>query len=60
MIKSDFKKKIADSWFSYLQTQICKEFELLENKIKFSKENGRKRKKRRWRDINAFKKWKNI
>ena len=38
MISSDFKKKMADSWFSYLQTQICKSFELLENnKLKFSK-----------------------
>ena len=47
MIKSDFKKKIADSWFSYLQTQICKEFELLENKkIKFSKREWKKKKKR--------------
>ena len=47
MIKSDFKKKMADSWFSYLQTQICKEFELLENKkIKFSKREWKKKKKR--------------
>ena len=47
MIKSDFKKKIADSWFSYLQTQICKEFELLENKkIKFSTREWKKKKKR--------------
>ena len=47
MIKSDFKKKMADSWFSYLQTQICKEFELLENKkIKFSKRDWKKKKKR--------------
>ena len=30
MINSDFRKKMADSWFSYLQNQICKEFELLE------------------------------
>ena len=53
MIKSDFKKKMADSWFSYLQTQICKEFELLENKkIKFSKrEWKKKKKKRRWNII---------
>ena len=27
MITSDFRKKMADSWFSYLQTQICKSFE---------------------------------
>jgi len=34
MITPDFRKKMADSWFSYLQTQICKEFEYLEkNKV---------------------------
>ena len=38
MISSDYRKKMADSWFSYLQIQICKSFELLEkNKSKFSK-----------------------
>ncbi len=38
MINSDFRKKMADSWFSYLQTQICKSFEFIENKkLKFSK-----------------------
>ena len=38
MISSNFRKKMADSWFSYLQIQICKSFELLENnKLKFSK-----------------------
>ena len=30
MITPDFRKKMADSWFSYLQIQICKEFEFLE------------------------------
>ena len=46
MITPDFRKKMADSWFSYLQTQICKEFEYLENnKVKFSKEIGIKIKK---------------
>ena len=30
MINSDFRKKMADSWFSYLQSQICKEFQFLE------------------------------
>ena len=46
MTKSDFKKKIADSWFSYLQSQICKEFEYLEkNKVKFKKRNWNKKKK---------------
>ena len=37
MISLDFRKKMTDSWFSYLQMQICKSFELLENnKSKFS------------------------
>tara|TARA_Y100000816_G_scaffold275136_1_gene243064 strand:- start:2139 stop:2963 length:825 start_codon:yes stop_codon:yes gene_type:complete len=36
MINSNFRKKMADSWFSYLQIQICKSFELIENnKFKF-------------------------
>ena len=38
MTKSDYKKKIVDNWFSFLQTQICKEFESLEGgKKKFTK-----------------------
>ena len=38
MINSDFRKEMADSWFSFLQTQICKEFEFLEEgKKKFIK-----------------------
>ncbi len=45
MIKSDFKKKMADSWFSYLQTQICKEFEILE-------EGQKKFIKRKWKKKN--------
>ena len=46
MIAPDFKKKMADSWFSYLQIQICKEFEYLENnKVKFSKRDWSKNKK---------------
>jgi len=46
MINLDLRKKMADSWFSYLQNQICKEFEYLENnKIKFSKRNWSKNKK---------------
>ena len=45
-MKSDFRKKIADSWFSYLQSQICKEFEIFEkNKIKFVKRNWYKHNK---------------
>ena len=43
MINSNYRKKITDKWFSYLQIQICKEFEYLENnKIKFKKESGKK------------------
>ena len=46
MISSDFKKKMTDSWFSYLQSQICKEFEYLEdNKVKFTKRDWNKNKK---------------
>ena len=46
MITSDFRKKMTDSWFSYLQSQICKEFEYLENnKVKFTKRNWNKNKK---------------
>ena len=45
MITSNFKKKMTDSWFSYLQSQICKEFEYLEkNKIEFVKRNWKKNK----------------
>ena len=52
MNKSDFKKKIADKWFSYLQSQICKEFEYLEkNKVKFSKRDWSKNKKKEERGI---------
>ena len=36
---------MVDSWFSYLQNQICKEFEFLENnKVKFSKRDWGKKK----------------
>ena len=35
---SDYRKKIVDSWFSYLQNQICQEFENIEgNNKKFLK-----------------------
>ena len=35
---------MADSWFSYLQIQICKSFELLENnKLQFSKRDWYKK-----------------
>ncbi|MDA7715288.1 oxygen-dependent coproporphyrinogen oxidase [Pelagibacteraceae bacterium] len=41
----DFRKKMANSWFSYLQIQICKSFEHLENnKLKFSKRDWQKEK----------------
>ena len=46
MINSDFRKKMADSWFSYLQNQICKEFEFLEKgKKKFFKREWSKKNK---------------
>ena len=45
MSSSDYRKKMADSWFSYLQTQICKSFELLENnKYKLTKRDWNKKK----------------
>ena len=45
MINSNFRKMMAENWFSYLQSQICKEFELLENKrTKFSRRDWKKRK----------------
>tara|TARA_B100000963_G_scaffold214146_1_gene186778 strand:- start:858 stop:1688 length:831 start_codon:yes stop_codon:yes gene_type:complete len=45
MINSDYRKKMADSWFTYLQIQICKEFEDLENnKFKFIKRDWNKNK----------------
>ena len=47
MINSNFRKKMADNWFEYLQSQICKEFEFLENnKFKFSKRKWKKDKKK--------------
>ena len=47
MINSNYKKKMTDSWFSYLQDQICKEFEFLEkNKFKFSRRDWKKEKKK--------------
>ena len=45
MISSNYRKKIVDSWFTYLQLQICKSFEFLEGgKSKFSKRNWLKKK----------------
>ena len=47
MINSNYRKEITDKWFSYLQIQICKEFEYLENnKIKFQKRVWSKNKKK--------------
>ena len=44
MISPDDRKKITDKWFSYLQIQICKSFERLEdNKFKFSKREWNKK-----------------
>ena len=46
MMTLEFRKKMTDSWFSYLQSQICKEFENLEkNKKKFKKRYWSKQKK---------------
>ena len=46
MINSEFRKKMADSWFSYLQNQICKEFENIEKGgKKFVKREWKKKKK---------------
>ena len=47
MNKSDFRKKITDSWFSYLQSQICKEFDILEgSKFKFKRRDWIKKNKK--------------
>ena len=55
MIDSDFRKKMADSWFSYLQIQICESFEFLENnKLQFSKRDWRKNNLRGWRNILSY------
>ena len=44
-INLETKKQMTDSWFSYLQSQICKEFEFLENnKTKFSRRDWKKKK----------------
>ncbi len=47
-MKFDLRKKImADHWFSYLQKQICEEFEKIEKKgKKFSKRNWYKKNKK--------------
>ena len=51
MLNIENKKKITDNWFSYLQSQICKEFELIESN--YSKKKVRF-KKRIWIKNNKF------
>ena len=48
----ELKKKYVDSWFNYLQSQICNQFELLEKELSpkpknSQKENGQKIKKKK-------------
>ena len=43
-INIKIKKEITDNWFSFLQSQICKEFENLEKGIKFKKRVWNKQK----------------
>ena len=44
MLNSNFRKKISDSWFSYLQSLICKEFENIDGgQKKFIKRNWNKK-----------------
>ena len=46
-MNTKFKKEIVDSWFSYLHSQICKEFELIEsNNFKFSQREWKKENKK--------------
>ena len=47
----ELKKKYVDSWFNYLQSQICNQFELLEKELspkpkKFTKREWAKKKKK--------------
>ena len=47
MTNCDFRKKMADSWFSYLQSQICKELQFIDNgKKKFIKREWCKKDKK--------------
>jgi coproporphyrinogen III oxidase len=47
IINSNFRKKMTDSWFAYLQSRICKEFESLENhRLKFTKRDWKKGKEK--------------
>ena len=56
MINSEFRKKMADSWFSYLQMQICKSFEKLENnnKLQFTKRDWHKKKHQKVGELLIF------
>ena len=46
MMNSNFRKKMVDSWFSYLQSQICREFEFFEKgKKKFLRRDWNKKNK---------------
>ena len=47
MVNHNFRKKMTDSWFSYLQSQICKEFQFIDNgKKKFIKREWYKKNKK--------------
>ena len=51
----EYRKKMADSWFSYLQSQICKEFEIIENnKKKFVKRDWYKKNKRKVVELHFY------
>ena len=46
MINSNFRKKMTDNWFTYLQSQICKEFQFFEKgRKKFVRKDWSKKKK---------------
>ena len=49
------KKKLASSWFSFLQNETCILFERLE-KLK-SKKNFKKFSKRKWKKSNKWENW---
>ena len=48
MINLHFRKNMANNWFEYLQAQICREFEILENNnVKFYRKDWSKKNLRR-------------
>ena len=64
MKEIDIKKRLAENWFSYLQLEICNQFQKLENtskgikKSKFVKRKWRKKgQQRRRRYIISFIRW---